>query len=161
MKHNDSRIVLITGATRGLGLEAGKRLALSGHQVLLAGRDGDAAERKAQEVRSAGGTAESLRLDVRDAQSIEAAVQTIDQRYGRLDVLVNNAGVMQDGSWSGNTSEHVSEAVLRETFEQLGIILAHGFQDLSAGLRSGLQAHGGGPVSRAGPPSSGQAPHPA
>jgi NAD(P)-dependent dehydrogenase (short-subunit alcohol dehydrogenase family) len=58
-----------------------------------------------------------LRLDVNDADSVREAMREIEQRWGRLDVLINNAGVMLDGRWGQNTAPTISEDLLRETFE--------------------------------------------
>lgn len=81
------RIVLVTGATSGIGLSAVERLAASDWRVWVAGRD----LRKAEEVAARiGGRA--VQLDVTDATSIAAAVETV----GELDTLVNNAGVQPD-----------------------------------------------------------------
>src|SRR5688572_28096870 len=100
----NKRIVLVTGATRGLGAEVAAQLAKRDHFVLLGGRDAKALEDRASAIRLAGGEARALSLDVNDGASIRSALREIEEAFGRLDVLVNNAGVMLDGSWFGNTS---------------------------------------------------------
>ena len=81
-------ITLITGANKGLGYEASKRLVEAGHTVYLAARDRERGARAAAEV-----GATFVQLDVTDDASVEAAIQTIDSAEGRLDVLINNAGI--------------------------------------------------------------------
>ncbi|TYB44970.1 SDR family oxidoreductase [Actinomadura chibensis] len=86
-------IVLITGANRGVGRAAARRLAERGATVLLGSRDLGRGEKAAEALRADGGDVRALRLDVTDAATIEAAARRIDERFGRLDVLVNNAGI--------------------------------------------------------------------
>jgi NAD(P)-dependent dehydrogenase (short-subunit alcohol dehydrogenase family) len=84
---------LVTGANRGLGLEAARQLLARGHEVWIAARDGAAADAQA---RSLGRGARPLALDVTDAQSIERAEAELAPEV-RLDALVNNAGTSFDG----------------------------------------------------------------
>ena len=86
-------IALVTGANKGLGREAARRLAGQGWKVLLGARDGDRGEKAAEELRALGLDVEFLALDVASDASVEAAAKAVDQAHGRLDVLVNNAGI--------------------------------------------------------------------
>ncbi len=86
------RVVLVTGGARGLGEAIVRRLGRSGADVIAADVRTDLAERTASSVRDAGGRAEALELDVTDADRAEAAVRSVADRFGRLDVLINNAG---------------------------------------------------------------------
>ena len=88
-------IVLITGATRGIGFAAAKQLAARGATVIIASRDLPRAEKAAHQV---GGSTESIQLDITDASSLRNAAEEILQRHGRLDVLANNSGVLLDNS---------------------------------------------------------------
>ncbi|MEU3459351.1 SDR family NAD(P)-dependent oxidoreductase [Streptomyces sp. NPDC006733] len=83
--------VLITGAGRGIGAATARRLAAEGAQVLVTDLDGDLAETAAAAIRTSGGAAEALACDVGDRTAIEAAVAHAVERFGTLDVLVNNA----------------------------------------------------------------------
>jgi NAD(P)-dependent dehydrogenase (short-subunit alcohol dehydrogenase family) len=82
-------VTLITGANKGLGRETARRLADAGHTVLLGARDVDQGKRAADEI-----GAEFVPLDVTDDVSVDAAADHVRTRYGRLDVLINNAGVV-------------------------------------------------------------------
>ena len=114
---NSTRIALITGANRGLGREVALRLAEREHFVWVAGKSEELAEPVASEIRRAGGQARALALDVTDAASIERARARVAEESQRLDVLVNNAGIMIDGPWVGNTASSVTPEVLRQTFD--------------------------------------------
>jgi NADP-dependent 3-hydroxy acid dehydrogenase YdfG len=88
------KVVLITGASSGIGQATARRLAASGHRVLLGARRTDRIAAIAADIRAEGGGAEHHVLDVTDPQSVGAFVRAAHERYGRIDVLVNNAGVM-------------------------------------------------------------------
>lgn len=89
------KIALVTGASRGLGEGAARALAKEGAAVMLLARDGDLAQKVAGEIVDAGGTAEALACDVSDYPSVERAVADTRQRLGGLDILINNAGVIE------------------------------------------------------------------
>ncbi|HWZ86773.1 MAG TPA: 3-oxoacyl-[acyl-carrier-protein] reductase [Thermoanaerobaculia bacterium] len=97
MKRFDGRIALVTGASRGIGEAIAKRLASEGATVLAAARSADALSRVVSEIEAAGGKASALALDLADSASIEAAVKAALAAHGEIHVLVNNAGVTQDG----------------------------------------------------------------
>ena len=86
-----SKVVVITGASRGIGAAAAKVFAAAGAQVALLARSRDAVDRLAGEI---GPQALALGCDVADAQAVQAAVGAVVARWGRLDVLINNAGVI-------------------------------------------------------------------
>ena len=85
-----NRIALVTGANKGVGRQVAGELVGAGMTVLLGSRDLAAGEVAAAEI---GGGASAIQLDVTDAASITAAAELIRTRFGRLDVLVNNAGI--------------------------------------------------------------------
>jgi NAD(P)-dependent dehydrogenase (short-subunit alcohol dehydrogenase family) len=116
MEHS-SRIALVTGANRGLGREVARRLAQVGLEVWVGARTPEHAEAAAADVRELGGRARPVAIDVTDVASVERAAALIEETSERLDVLVNNAGVMLDGAWVGNTAPEVSDEVLRTTFD--------------------------------------------
>lgn len=90
---NNPRIVLISGANRGLGLEAGRQLARLGHDVVLGSRDPANGAAAVAALAKDGLAAEWVALDVTDAASANAAVDEVVRRHGRLEVLINNAGI--------------------------------------------------------------------
>ncbi|MBC9116201.1 SDR family oxidoreductase [Stenotrophomonas maltophilia] len=94
MNTHQNKIALVTGATRGIGLETVRLLAQAGVHTLLAGRKRETAVELALKLQAEGLPVEALQLDVTDAASIAEAVEQVRQRHGRLDILVNNAGIM-------------------------------------------------------------------
>ena len=91
----DARVALVTGANQGIGLEIAKALAARGHTVLVGSRDlarGEAA------ARSIAGDTRALQLDVTSQPSIAAAAERVRSEFGRLDLLVNNAGISHVGA---------------------------------------------------------------
>jgi NAD(P)-dependent dehydrogenase (short-subunit alcohol dehydrogenase family) len=105
-----STVSLVTGANRGIGREVCRQLAARGHTVLLTARDGSAAQAATSGIPGA----VPLRLDVTDAESIAAAAREVERRFGKLDVLVNNAAISYD-TWQRAISADLS--VVREAAE--------------------------------------------
>ncbi|MEU3905788.1 SDR family oxidoreductase [Streptomyces goshikiensis] len=91
---NEAKVVAITGASSGIGEETARRLAGDGHRLLLGARRTDRLDALTREIDEAGGTAAFRRLDVTDAADVRDFVAAAQERYGRVDVMVNNAGVM-------------------------------------------------------------------
>ncbi len=108
-------IALVTGASRGLGHAATRALAKTGNCVLLTGRDQDRTEEAAAALRDEGLDVKALILDVEDPSSIAAAAEQVERDHGRLDVLVNNAGVLPEAT---DTTEHdfANPQVFQATF---------------------------------------------
>jgi len=88
------RTALITGANSGLGLETARALAARGARVLLACRSHAKATATCQELAAVGGELIPLELDLADLVSVQQAARTVRERWGALDLLINNAGVM-------------------------------------------------------------------
>ncbi len=112
----DNRVALVTGANQGVGLQVAKELAAHGLTVLVGSRNFEHGEAAAKEI---GPTAVALQLDVTDGDSIAAAAERIGQEFGRLDLLVNNAGISKTterrlGSPEYAASSQASNASLDE-----------------------------------------------
>jgi NAD(P)-dependent dehydrogenase (short-subunit alcohol dehydrogenase family) len=88
------QVAVVTGGGRGLGRVIAERLAASGAAVAVVGRSAQPLEATAQAIQQSGGRALALVADVADRQAVEHMVQTVEQRLGPIDVLVNNAAIM-------------------------------------------------------------------
>ena len=85
------RVAIVTGGAQGLGGATARRLAEEGARVLIADIDVETAQANVERIRSAGNTAEALKTDVGKHDDIRAMVEAAVKRWGRLDILVNNA----------------------------------------------------------------------
>jgi 3-oxoacyl-[acyl-carrier protein] reductase len=92
----DNRVSLVTGASRGIGRAIAQAFAAEGAHVVLAARDAAKLAEAVAEIETKGGKAEALAVDVADRGSVEAAVAQVVATHGRIDHLVNNAGVTRD-----------------------------------------------------------------
>lgn len=108
--HSDHRVALVTGGSRGIGAAVARRLAASGHYVFVNYRShADAAKLLVEEILTAGGLGEAIQGDVVEPSQVRAMFQQVRRSHGRLDVLVNSAGIADDGfslmmsdrKWSG------------------------------------------------------------
>lgn len=88
------KVVLITGASSGIGQATALRLAADGHHVVIGARREERLTELADKIRADGGSVDAVRLDVTDRADVAAFVDGAVARHGRVDVIVNNAGVM-------------------------------------------------------------------
>lgn len=109
------RIIVITGANKGIGLETARQLGREGHTVLVGARDAAKAEGAVANLAKDGITAHPLVIEVTDSASIAAAVKHVEEKFGKVDTLINNAGVVVE-PWGIATSQ-VSVDLWRKTYE--------------------------------------------
>ncbi len=110
------KVALITGANKGIGLETARQLSAIGILVLLASRDLAKGEAAAQSLKGEGADVRAIKLDVGNEADRKAVAKYIEKEFGRLDILINNAGVLLDGR-TGNETSTTSSKMLHETFE--------------------------------------------
>lgn len=112
-----TRIALVTGANKGIGLEIARQLAQAGVLVLMGARDQGRAATAVQDLAAQGLTAHALLIDLNDHASIATAAQEIEARHGRLDILVNNAGIVDaaDGP-PGTSSAEAARRIMDTNF---------------------------------------------
>ena len=117
-------VALITGGSRGLGLEMARQLGHRGFRVALIARDRDELQRAATQLRKSGITALPLVADVCSRDAVDAAVRSTVEAYGRLDVVVNNAGLIQVGPLDNLTESDFRAAVELHMMAPLFVTLA-------------------------------------
>lgn len=112
---SSKKIAVITGANKGIGLETARQLGKKDVTVLLGSRDLEKGEAAVKKLQAEGIDVKALEIDVNDEKSIRKAAEKVERDFGRLDILINNAGVMVD-----DETKKVSEQSLdawRKTFE--------------------------------------------
>jgi 3-oxoacyl-[acyl-carrier protein] reductase len=93
----ESRVAIVTGASRGIGRSIAERLAADGRLVVLVSRSADALDQVRQAIEQAGGSAEVRPCDIGDSEALSGMIEAVASTHGRLDILVNNAGITRDG----------------------------------------------------------------
>jgi 3-oxoacyl-[acyl-carrier protein] reductase len=93
----DKRVAIVTGGSRGIGAAIVKRLAKDGLHVVAVARQMDKLQEVCQAVAESGGSAEAMTCDVGDSKALAAVIAQVADKHGRIDVLVNNAGITKDG----------------------------------------------------------------
>src|SRR5438045_536893 len=110
----EQKIVLITGANKGIGFETARQLAKNGWHVVIGARNASAGQAAAKAVTPAPGSARFLEIDVSNSESIARAATEFGKNLDHLDVLINNAGIYPDEGLSILT---ISRKQLTETFQ--------------------------------------------
>jgi 3-oxoacyl-[acyl-carrier protein] reductase len=90
------RVALVTGASQGIGRATALALACAGARVVLAARNKEKLQKLAEEISGAQGAAHAVQMDVADAEQVKAGFREATERFGRLDILVNNAAITRD-----------------------------------------------------------------
>lgn len=125
------KVALVTGGNKGLGFEVCRLLAEKGYEVILAARDAVKGESAAKEL-----SVKFFHLDVNDPKGIEKVIKWIDETYGRLDLLINNAGILLD------KSSKTDKAILSQTFET-NVVAPYLLSEKAAEL---MKKNGGGRI---------------
>lgn len=101
------KLALVTGGSRGIGKACALELAKAGYDVIInyAGNV-EAANKTVEEIKALGVESEAYRFDVSNAEEVEASINKIVEKYGRIDVLVNNAGITRDGLFMRMTADN-------------------------------------------------------
>ena len=113
---HEKKVALITGANKGIGFEIGRQLGKLGFTVVLAARDQAKVDSAAEQLRGEGLDVQGTRLDITDPSTAGEAARWLDERFGRLDVLVNNAGIGPEFA-TGTRPSELDLAMLKETYE--------------------------------------------
>src|SRR5688500_6217067 len=115
----EKRVAFVTGGSRGIGAAIVRRLAKDGLHVVALARSLDKLQQVCSECSGEGGSAEPVACDITDYKGLATAIEQAGERHGRLDVLVNNAGITKDGLFlrmSDEDFDQVLDANLKSAF---------------------------------------------
>ncbi|MCA9059635.1 MAG: SDR family NAD(P)-dependent oxidoreductase, partial [Planctomycetaceae bacterium] len=105
------RVAVITGASAGIGKAISLRLGRAGYRLALAARSSQALEQVRQQVSAAGGEAHAFPADVSRLDSLQHMVEQIEDKLGRIDVLINNAGIDCFAEFDRISPEHIQQTI--------------------------------------------------
>lgn len=105
------RIALITGAAKGMGKQTAIDLATEGASVILTDIDQEGVKSSVDEIKESGGSAESLVCDVSNRTEIDSLINHVQEKYGRIDILINNAGLLLPGTIEETTDEIIDNTL--------------------------------------------------
>lgn len=110
------KVAFITGGNRGIGFETAKALGAQGIDLIIGCRDLSKGKSAAEELQRLGYKAEAIAYDANDEKSPDDVYKHIEKKYGELDILINNAGMITEDLIGKNSSSFVSLSVLQQTF---------------------------------------------
>ena len=111
------KVAFISGANRGIGFETAKKLAEQGIKVILGSRDLNKGEMAQNELAALGAEVDLVQYDAKDMDAPQRVYQYISEKYHKLDILINNAGVLLTGNLFVTNSSTVSDDDVKETFQ--------------------------------------------
>ncbi|MCH8333233.1 SDR family oxidoreductase [Candidatus Sumerlaeota bacterium] len=111
------KVALVTGSNRGIGLEICRQLSAGGFQVILTSRDEKSGKEACKELEKDGLEVHYEKLDVTSPDDVRRTRDAVEQKFERLDVLVNNAGIMLDQRGGGSTVLETTDETVRKTLE--------------------------------------------
>lgn len=111
------KVAFISGANRGIGFETAKKLAQQGIKVILGSRDINKGEMAQKELAALGTEVDLVQYDAKDIDAPQHVYQFISEKYQKLDILINNAGVLLTGNLFVTNSSTVSDDDVKETFQ--------------------------------------------
>lgn len=118
MSEQNKKTALITGANRGIGFETARQLGQQGIKVLIGARTEENGREAEAKLKAEGFDAEFVLLDVDDAKTHESAAKHIEENYGKLDILINNAGIsLEDTTGAAPQASETSQDTFRKTFD--------------------------------------------
>lgn len=131
------KTILITGGSRGLGLVMARQLANEGARLVLCARDAGELERAKEELLQKGADVRTIVCDVTDQQQVNSMMANVQNNFGAIDVLINNAGIISAGPVAGMTTREFDEAMKVHFWGPVYTILA---------LLPSMKARGGGRI---------------
>ena len=111
----NKKTVLITGANKGLGFETARQLGAQGYTVLIGARDETRGNEAVEKLKGEGYDADFIEIDATNAETIKAAAEKVGEKYGKLDVLINNAAIAVETM--GAKASETSLETIRQTFD--------------------------------------------
>ena len=111
------KVAFITGGNKGIGFETARQLGKQGIKVVIGSRDLAKGKAAVEKLKADGVDAEVLHFDITKAADYKDAYRYFDKNYGRLDILINNAGISRENFQGGNKTSVTSAEVLHETFD--------------------------------------------
>jgi len=111
------KIAFITGGNKGLGFETARQLGKLGITVVIGSRDVAKGKAALEKLKAEGIDADAVRFDITKAADYKEVYGYFEKRYGRLDILINNAGVSKEEFMAGNRTSSTSAEVMHETFD--------------------------------------------
>jgi len=112
-----TKIALVTGGNKGIGFETVRQLAQQNIKVLLGARNETEGKKAEEALRAESLDVTFIKLDISNSDDIENTKNFIENQFGKLDILINNAAVFLDNAWFGNNTETVPLKTLRDTFD--------------------------------------------